>query len=490
MMGMTDIGGTRGMKVIKGGFWWRMLAVSLLITLVSAGISLIIFHQASAPVSQESRRNVYLFLANIMESAPYPEALRAYERFHADSPSIGRSIWVLSDDGRVLASNSGEAPPAEWLTMARPQVRHAMTVKVPRFGYFADLVLVRLDKVEPTWLLVRPEKGTPNKTLAGVEFELFFLSLLGTAFASFAAVFFYLRHTSTEARQVMARLHAGELDARFPIARVDQIGSLKLDFNAMADEIERLVKRLTASEAARKQMLAELSHDLRTPLTSLRTAIETLKLYRAQMSAEQQDECLRVAESELIYFVRLLEDLLLIATVSDTTRPEPAPLIDAKAILERETGTRRTTHPTLDWRFTSRLTSDTQASVPLAMQEQIFLRMLRNALDNAAKYARSRVDIVLTCDAGKVRLQIDDDGPGMDDEARKQFGQRAQRRKLRSDGDGSSADPSLSLGLGSVIIRAIVEAHGGCLELRSPSDRANTGTSLLISLPEALQLGA
>jgi signal transduction histidine kinase len=461
---------------MKRGFWWQVLTISLAITAISAGISLAIFRSASAPVSQESRRNIYLFLANIMESAPYPEALQAYERFHADSPNIGRSIWVLSDDGKVLAANSQEAPPADWLNMEKPKTRHAMTVRVPRFSYFADLILVRLDKAEPTYLLVRPEKDTPNKALAGVEFQLFFLSLFGTTFASMVAVFLYLRRTSAEARRVMARLHAGELDARFPIARVDQIGSLKLDFNAMADEIERLIKRLTASETARKQMLAELSHDLRTPLTSLRTSIETLKLYHTHMTVDQQNECLRVAESELQYFVRMLEDLLLIAEVSDTASDNREYQIDARTTLEQEIRSRQTIHPTLTWQFASA----TQSPMPLNMREQIYLRLVRNGLDNAAKHARNRVDVAIKCESGKIHISIDDDGSGMDDATRKQFG---QRRKLRSASGGT--DPSLSLGLGSVIMRTIVEAHGGYLEIQTVADKEYTGTRLLITLSSA-----
>lgn len=460
---------------MKRGFWLQMLAVSLAITFLSAGIALVIFRSASAPVSQESRHNVYLFLANIMESAPYPDALQAYERFHADSPTIGRSIWVLSGDGKVLASNSKEAPPADWLSMEKPKTRHAMTVKVLGFlGYFADLVLVKLDKAEPTYLLVKPEKDTPNKTLAGVEFQLFFLSLFATTFASMLAVFLYLRRTSAEARQVIARLHAGELDARFSIARVDQIGSLKLDFNAMADEIERLINRLTASETARKKMLAELSHDLRTPLTSLRTAIETLKLYHTKMSVAQQSECLRVADSELVYFVRLLEDLLLIAEVSDTASTDVDQQIDARAVLEQEIRSRRLIRPSLEWRFES----EAQAPILLNMSEQIFLRLVRNALDNSAKYARSRIDITMRSESGKMYLSIADDGPGMDEATREQFG---HRRKLRR--NTGSTDLTLSLGLGSVIMRTIVEAHHGSLEIQSQADDRNTGTCVSITLP-------
>lgn len=91
------------------------------------------------------------------------------------------------------------------------------------------------------YFLVRPEKDTPNRALVELEIKILLLGLFITTFAGLAMIFVYLRRTSQEARQVIAQLHGGQLDARFTIRKFDEISNLKLDFNAMADEIEQLV---------------------------------------------------------------------------------------------------------------------------------------------------------------------------------------------------------------------------------------------------------
>lgn len=455
-------------------FWIQLIAISVLFTALSGAVSFAIFRSASAHVSQESRRNVYLFLANILESAPYDEALRQYERFRSDSPTVGRGIWVISNDNRILASNTQDPPPSDWLQMEKPKLRHAFTVKVPRLGYFAELVLVKLDKPEPTYLLVRPEKDSPNKTLAGVEIQIFLLSLFGTTFSGLAVVFVYMRRTSREARQVIASMQAGNLQARFPIQRFDQISSLKLDFNAMADQIESLIGRLTASETARRQMLEELSHDLRTPLTSLRTSIETLAMHRQKMSDAQQEEFLEVAQAELNYFVRILEDLLLIAEVSEPGHNASLASSNLETVLDQEMVTRRTSTPKLSWT----IEKECPHPATVALLPHLLLRVLRNALDNAGKYASSKVSVHLQTSGDQVRLTIIDDGTGMSDEEISNYG---QRRKVRS--TGGSTDPTLSLGLGSVIIKTIVDAYGGKVELGAAATAPDSGTMLRISFP-------
>lgn len=467
-------------------FWLQLLGISVLFTTLSATVSFVIFRSASAPVSQESRRNVYLFLANILESAPYPEAMQRYEHFHADSPTIGRTIWVLSPDGTVYASNTREAPPPEWRQMSKPQHRHEFSTRIPGWGYFADLILVRLDKPEPTYLLVRPEKDTPNKALAGVEFSIFILALVGTSFAGATMIVVYVRRTSKEARRVMARLHEGDLQARFPIRKFDEIGNLKLDFNAMADEIERLVVRLRDTESARRNLLKELSHDLRTPLTSLRTSIDTLAYCRQQMSAEQQQEFLHVAQSELEYFVRLLEDLFLIADFAEPGYKSTPESTDLRSIANAELHARQVAQPTLNWS----LHCEASADVNIECDRHLILRLLRNALDNAGKYANSRVDITLTAQSDAVQIDIADDGPGIEPEALKSFGERRKHR-LHS----GAAQSDLSLGLGSVIMKAIANLHGGTVQIAVRNGGAThvtathvTGTVLTCKLPRRFRL--
>lgn len=471
---------------MKRTLWVQMVGFSLLIALIFGLVGLTAFRWITVPANNEARKNIYLFLANLLESAPYPESMRMLERFRVESKSLASNIWIISDKGDVLATNTALPLPPEWKTIPTPRHTHEMTFKFKSSQLFADMTLVRLAAPQPTFALVKPRESTPNKTVARVEIILFIFGMFGATSVGIGMTFLYLRKTSLEAKDVMSRLHAGDLQARFSIRKLDEIGSLKLDFNTMADEIERLVQRVQKTEAARKNLLHELSHDLRTPLTSLRTSVETLAAYHEQMSVEQQREFLCVTQSELNYFVRLLEDLFFIADIAEPGYRGAIETIDINALLNTEVQARQLAQPQLQWHL--------HCSTPmltLAGDAHLLLRLIRNTLDNAAKYANTRIDISASevrsgvNDAVQSRLEIviADDGPGMSTEALQTFGERRKYRVRQS-----STPLDLSLGLGSVIIKTIVDLHDG--ELRIQSSALDTsiaqGTRFIFSFPQKI----
>jgi K+-sensing histidine kinase KdpD len=106
-------------------------------------------------------------------------------------------------------------------------------------------------------------------------------------------------------------------------------------------------------------------------------------------------------------------------------------------------------------------------------------RLFRNALDNAVRYARSSVRVSVRRNGESIEVAIEDDGDGMSVEAMANFGQRRSRRFF-----GSAGSTATSLGLGSVIIRTIVELHHGRLALASRAvDPTVHGTRMMISFP-------
>jgi signal transduction histidine kinase len=473
---------------MKRFFWLQLVAISLVFTLLSSTVAVLIFQHVAAGALLESRKNAYEFLANILESAPYQQSLEFYEQLRSESQTVDRSIWVVSDTGQVLASNTSEAPPPDWLTLPRPQKRHEISVKSAEFHHFADLVLLRLGAPEPStkagsnepedpvYLLVRPEKDTPNRAIANAEIVVFVLSLFGTSLAGLTVLFIYLRHTSREARKVIQQLHAGDLGARFEIQKFDEIGNLKLDFNAMADEIETLVEKIKKSEKTRRDLLQELSHDLRTPLTSLKTSVETLREFRRKMSDAQQMELLTVAQSELNYFVRMLDDLFFIADLPEPGYNETREIINLYDLCEDAVHARAIAQPKVHWSLQDKTGQDAY----MEGDAHLIVRLLRNCLDNAVKHASYQVTLTLTADAQQLYLDIEDDGPGMDAETAKMFGKRRKQRIQQG-----IADTNLSLGLGSVIIQTVTEAHGGKLNIsnRRATTASESGAILRFSFP-------
>ena len=114
-----------------------------------------------------------------------------------------------------------------------------------------------------------------------------------------------------------------------------------LDFNRMAQEIERLVGRLQETEKARRMIFQELSHDLRTPLTSLRTAIDTLAAHGEQMTPIQRKEIITVCQAEISYYMEILEALLFIAQMDEPRYKKDTEAVNLSELLNAELQIRR-----------------------------------------------------------------------------------------------------------------------------------------------------
>lgn len=460
---------------MRGRLWLQTLAISLLISLIFCIVGYTFWRGISLRAIGEVRASVYLFVVRILESAPYPESMPVLENFLSESPLLANHIWVISDDGAVLATNSTLPLPPEWRHIARPQQPHAIEILLPSGGYIPSLTMVRLHDQNPTFAVIR---STPNTGMIVIQFALFIFILIVSISGGLATTFFYLRRTSREAKRVMSRLEAGDLEARFPIEKFDEISSLKLDFNKMADQIQVLVERVQHLDRTRANLLQELSHDLRTPLTSLRTSVETLTSYRDAMNPEQQREILNVIQGELNYFVRLLDDLFFVADIAEPNYRGTLETADISELLCTEIRARNASDTDIVWHL------ECADSVFIQCDTHLLLRLFRNTFDNAARYARHRVSIVVEQRADNVVIRVSDDGSGMTTEALAGFGKRRKHRRRES-----SASSDVSLGLGSVIIQTIVSLHQGEMIIQSSAvdSLQPQGTTFIFTLPRNLR---
>jgi len=259
----------------------------------------------------------------------------------------------------------------------------------------------------------------------------------------------------------------GDLSARAGIARRDEVGDLARAFDAMAARLERLVR-------AEKEFLANVSHELRTPLARVRVALE--------IAAEGDDAkaraCLKEIAADLTELERLVGDVLTAARL-DLARGRAGspdtPLRRETVRLEDLVAGSRT-------RFQSehpgrRLQVELGPGLPaLSADLPLLRRAVDNLLDNACTYSDADQPIVLAVRpvAAGVEIAVRDRGIGIDpaDQARlfTPFF-RADRSRARDTG---------GVGLGLVLSRGIVEAHGGTLVVES---RPREGTTFTIRLP-------
>lgn len=362
------------------------------------------------------------------------------------------SLWLVSESGEIISANTTHLLPSKWSELPHPKRIHGME-NTENFLLEPKTFVIKLNTFPRTFLVTHNPRSLFQGPFLWIQGLHTFTTAALAVFMALSICFYYLRRKSTEARQVLGKLESGDLKSRFEIKRFDQFGNLILDFNRMADQIERLVKRLNDTETSRSHLLQELGHDLRTPLTSLGTSFEALKFYNDQMTPEDRNEVFSMIDADIRYFRDLLEKLTIIATIDESHYKMSSEKIDLAEMLEAELKNRQIgSGPELTWSFRA---SENKKHDILG-DFHLISRLFKNAFDNAARYAQGKIQVELFSKGETLEVLVTDDGPGLSPEALTTFGKRRERRQVME------RDPrNFSLGLGSVIIRTIAEVHDG-----------------------------
>jgi two-component system sensor histidine kinase BaeS len=270
----------------------------------------------------------------------------------------------------------------------------------------------------------------------------------------------------TAATQAMAR---GQIDQRVTVRSRDEIGALATSFNQMSAD-------LAQASQLRKQMTADLAHDLRTPLSILRGYTEGLQDGRLRGA----DKLYQVMHGEVEHLQRLVEDLRVLSLADAGELPLNVRAVDPTAVLER-TGLAYFVQAEQQGIV---LRVDAPAALPsVQIDTDRMTQVLNNLVSNALRYTKSG-EIVLgaAADQGQVRLTVRDTGSGIDPADLPYVFERfyrADKSRQRTESETS--------GLGLAITRALVEAQGGSIAVEST---LGMGTTFTVTLPAAPQAPA
>ena len=269
-----------------------------------------------------------------------------------------------------------------------------------------------------------------------------------------------LRHL-TEATEHVALTQ--DLSGRIEPSGEDEIGRLASSFNAMLDALERSMNALDASVDAQRQLVADASHELRTPVTSLRTNIEILQHQGQRMSPDEHRRLLGDVVEQIEELTLLVNDLIDLARGEEPRVDTEEVRLDmlVEEVVER---TRRRAPATP---LQTQLEPTIVTCVPARLE-----RAVGNLIDNAVKYSPpgEPVDIHL----GSQELTVRDRGPGISAEDMPHIFDRFYR--------GAEARGRPGSGLGLAIVRQVAGQQGGSIvALPAPGG----GTLMRLRLPGA-----
>jgi signal transduction histidine kinase len=327
---------------------------------------------------------------------------------------------------------------------------------------------ILVDRVVVGYVLPPAAPGAPQaerESVARVNRAILLAALLsiGAALVGAALLTTGMLKPVRELTSAARALAGGDLAKRVRVRTRDEVGELSEAFNHMAQSLQQ-------AEALRRDMTADVAHELRNPLSVMQARVEAVidGVY-APTAANLQPV---LEQTRLLN--RLVDDLRTLALADAGQLPLERTEIGLRGLLERTVNGYRAQAQTLgvELRLDPSGPSDVRALADPGRIEQVLGNLLANALRHAP--SGTAVDVQLEVQAGRARIEIADQGEGIPSDALPNVFERFYRAdRARSREHGGT-------GLGLAISRQIVLAHGGTI---TAANRAQGGAAFTVELP-------
>ncbi|WP_129139459.1 ATP-binding protein [Modicisalibacter coralii] len=285
----------------------------------------------------------------------------------------------------------------------------------------------------------------------------------------------YLIVRGVEARmarleKAATRIAGGYLDTRVKVDSSDFMGRLGMAFNGMAAQVQSLIR-------AQQEMIRAVSHELRTPVARIRFAVQMVDDMTDDDAVRRQ---LKGIDSDIEELDQLVDEILTYAKLGSDNASGvrlETESIDCRAMAERVVEALDSLHPHIA------LSIAPGDEIEVVAEPRYLQRALQNLVANACRHAESRVMIVISRDTRAVRLDVEDDGPGVPENERmevfKPFARLDDSRTRRSGG----------YGLGLSIVQKIMLWHGGSVVVEESHTLGGARFSLLLPATTQPTLG-
>jgi signal transduction histidine kinase len=353
-------------------------------------------------------------------------------------------IQVLDEDGRVVAASAnaaGLAPVARLRPGQSTEVELAAGAPVEEDGEYLAVATGAGTPLGPrTVVVVRSTEAVTEATAAVGALLAVGLPLLLAVVAATTWILVGRALAPVEAiRAEVDAISAADLHRRVPDPPADD------EIGRLARTMNRMLGRLEQAQGRQRRLVADASHELRSPVAAIRQHAEVALAHPGRTTT---GELAATVLAEDLRLQRLAEDLLLLTRADEhslAVRRRPVDLDDL--VFEEARRLREATRLRVD---TSAVSAGRVHGDPAGLR-----RVLRNLGDNAARHAGGRLAFSVAERDGMVLLEVDDDGPGIPEADRERVFERFVRLDdARARDDGGS-------GLGLAIVAELVAAHGG-----------------------------
>jgi signal transduction histidine kinase len=299
--------------------------------------------------------------------------------------------------------------------------------------------------------------------------QMFIIALLVALILGLLAIWYLTKNLSNIIEKVR-RFKEGDYDARIENANDKDLSVLSNTFNEMADTIVANMDELKSVEKLRRELIANVSHDLRTPLAIMQGFVETLLIKNDSLSVNERAHYLNIvldSSDKLKALIAQLFEYSKLEAKQIEAQKEAFFISDLVQDIFHK-------YQVLAQEKSISLEVDIPKNLPLVFADiSLVDRVLQNLIDNALKFTPNNgtVRIVLQKMNESVEVKIADNGPGMSEEAQSAIFERYNK---------SQNQANLGAGLGLAIVKKILELHDATIKVQS---QLNKGTAFMFELP-------
>lgn len=479
---------------------YARLSLGLFVLLVTVGllyasISLFTLRSYQASLNQELNRNLAMNLVadqNLVDNGElnFEELDNLFSLYMSINPSI--EIYLIDTEGAIL-SYSADPDKIKRNTVSMAPIRRLLSDAdaYPLLGddprshdrqkVFSVTPVPSADNVEGyLYVVLRGEEYDAAELMAR-ESQFFITSVwavavsLGIGLLAGLAVFHLLtrrlRRLADRVDHFQNQLTADT--ARLPDPAGDEIDTLASTFERMSTRITLQLEQLQEKDALRRQLVAQVSHDLRTPLASLQGYVESLLIKGDTLSQEEQRRFLTIALNESRRLGRLVEELFELAALEAREKQPDAEPFSLPELIHDVV--QKHLPAASQRRIELSVAGDLalpQAYADLGMTERVLDNLIGNALDHTPE--NGRIELTLAQADEAVTVTVHDTGPGIAPEDLPFIFNAFHR--------GPSGRSSAHAGLGLAIARRIMMLQQGSISARNHTDQ---GAEFVVRLPLA-----
>lgn len=455
-------------------YWINKIIIFLLITLIFGGISILNILQFNDSFIKEERAELQVFTKQI-EWATKPllakNDIKTLQKYCDDFNDEDIEFRIFDKDKKLVAtSNTNNKMP---LAQSDSKIVHKNINMLKVYQYAIkdkkiNIIENLLVNDNRYYLELTVSQASVLKTIVSDQQNVIFVFSLCLVFwlIGLVKIFYTLRISFNKLEDSVIEVANGNLDAKIEIPKINLLKELTISIKKMVKRLKNQIERLSQLEEYKTNFLQNITHEIKTPITAINSAIELLE---TQNNLNDEDrECFDIIRFQTKAIDKLVNDILSLSEIEieKTSEDKHFEKFNLNSMIERVIAYMSFSDVKINF--------VQNAEVDFYGNEELLSTALSNLLTNALRYSTSEtVDVILNKTENNIEIEVKDYGTGIKQEHLNHIFERFYRvDKNRSRKLGGS-------GLGLAITKNIVELHNGTITVES---ELNKGTNFLITL--------